>query len=364
MPSRLFLLSILFLFASAAVFTQDRCLRITRLPAPEKPTEWNIKGDQIWSRLLVEFKSNGSVGTVQPLVFGIDRKLDALVRDAARRIEFIPKRIGDQTVTVRRDVYYGYTLSKAEWTMTPAVGDCLTQTKSLDDTSENRLRATARDLVAAWADSHDLRVLETRFFLPGYTAVIGSPDMAPLGGDIFGQLTDSERRSAFMSLWNYAYLRLLIARSAPRTLECWDESSDCEANRRQSMLRVLSTETIDAILAQEQDDREPTTKAELLAAVHFVGDVFERALPTLQRQDLEQTIEFRDRTSSLQNNYGLDYFIGSGLADRDYRDMNGRIVIAKGENLYAVETPLMIRIDLVQRGSTFKVFNIGPGGGE
>src|SRR6187549_1642001 len=127
------------LLCSAAVLAQDRCLRLTRLPALERPADKKVGGDQIWSRLRIEFKSDGSIGNIYSLIFGIDRKLDAMVRDAAKQIEFVPKRVGDQTITVKRDIDLGYSYSKGQWTITPGVGQCVTQTRSLDDGAENRL---------------------------------------------------------------------------------------------------------------------------------------------------------------------------------------------------------------------------------
>src|SRR4051794_6431886 len=111
---RLFFLLLLSLLASAAIPAQDPCLRLTRLPAPERPTEKKVGGDQIWSRMRIEFKSDGSVGDIQPVIFGIDKKLDVAVRNAVKRIEFVPKRVGDQTLTVRRDIDLGYTYSTGE----------------------------------------------------------------------------------------------------------------------------------------------------------------------------------------------------------------------------------------------------------
>ena len=361
---QLFLLLILSLSASVAALAQDRCLRITRIPPPEKPAEKTIAGDQIWNKLRIEFKSDGSLGTIHPLASGLDRKVDTLVMDAARRIEFVPKRVGYQTVPVKRDIDYGYSFSKSEWTMTPGAGQCLTQTNLLDDSEENRLRATAREFIMAWTDSHDLRPLEDRYFLPGYTAVIDSPDMSPIGEGLFDQLTDGERRNTFMSFWNYAYLGLVLMQSKPRALECWDESSECVAKRRESMQRVLNAATVDAILAREKDQKDPKDKAEFLAYIAFFGDVFEKALPTLKKQDLEETAEFKNSMDLLEDDHSLDYFIKSGVADKDYRDNSGRVVIAKGEKLLGVETPLILRIDFVQRGNTFKVFNIGAGDGD
>ena len=107
--------------------------RLTRLPALEWPADKKVGGDQIWSRLRIEFKSDGSIGNIYSLIFGIDRKLDALVRDAAKQIEFVPKRVGDQAITVKRDIDLGYSYSKGQWTITPGVGQCVTQTRSLHD---------------------------------------------------------------------------------------------------------------------------------------------------------------------------------------------------------------------------------------
>jgi hypothetical protein len=349
----------LLLFASGALLAQDRCLRLTSLPAPERPAERKVSGDQIWSRLRIEFKSDGSVGNIQPLIFGIDRKMDAQVREAAKLIEFIPKRVGDQTITVKRDIDYGYSYSKAAWTMTPGAGQCVTQTRSLDDAEENSLTAAAREFIDAWTDSHDLRRLQDRYFLPGFTAVLDSPDMAPAGEELFAQLTDSERRRAFMSFWNYVYLMTLIRFTTPKPLQCWIDNADCEAKRRESMLRVLSQENIDAIAREK--DRKPKDRAEFLAYIDLFGDIFEKALPTLKKQELEKTIEFKDSIDKAEDDYSIGYLIKPGTADRYYKDPNGRVVIAKGERLFGVETPLLLRIDLVQRGNKFKVFNIDVG---
>ena len=117
--------------------------------------------------------------------------------------------------------------------------------------AENRLTAAAREFIDAWTDSHDLRRLQDKYFLPGFTAVLASPDMAPAGEELFAQLTDSERRKVFFSFWNYLYLMTVIRLSTPKPLECWDDSSECQAKER-TMLRVLSAEAVDAI-AREKD---------------------------------------------------------------------------------------------------------------
>ena len=352
----------LLLFGSAAVLAQDRCLRLTRLPALERPADKKVGGDQIWSRLRIEFKSDGSIGNIYPLIFGIDRKLDLTVRDAAQRIEFVPKRVGDQAVTVKRDIDLGYSYSKGEWTIMPGVGQCVTQTRLLDDAAENRLTAAAREFIGAWTDSHDLRRLQDKYFLPGFTAALASPEMAPAGEELFAQLTDSERRKAFMSFWNYVYLMTVIRLSAPGTLECWDDSSECQAKRRESMLRVLSADAIDAIAREK--DRRPKDRAEFLAYIDVFGDIFEKALPTLKKQDPERSIEFADAINRAEDNYNLDYQIKPGIADQDHKDANGRVIIAKGEKIYGIETPLLLRIDLVERGNKYKVFNIAVGDGD
>jgi hypothetical protein len=218
--------------------------------------------------------------------------------------------------------------------------------------------------LAAWTRSHDLRRLEDRFLLPRFTSVIGSPDMAPFSEDLFGQMTDSDRRNTFMSFWNYAYLLTVMRRSTPQLAECWDLTAECEAKRRQFLLSLFPSATVDAVFANQDNYREPADKDELLAYVGSLGDVFEKALPTLKKLDLEQSPEFRSSMELAAQDLSLNYFIEPGTAAQDYRDSNGRVVIAKGEKLFGVETPLLLRIDLVQRGDTYKVFNIAPGGGD
>jgi hypothetical protein len=352
----------LLLFASAAIPAQDRCLRLTRLPALERPTDKKVGGDQIWSRMRIEFKSDGSIGNVQPLVFGIDRKLDAVVRDAVKGIEFVPKRVGDQTVTVKRDIDLGYSYSSGQWTITPGVGQCVTQTRLLDDAAENRLTAAAQEFIQAWTDSHDLRRLQDKYFLPGFTAVLASPDMAPAGEELFAQLNDTERRKAFMSFWNYIYLMTVIRHSTPKPLECWDDSSECQAKRRESMLRVLSPDAADTIAREK--DRKPKDKAEFLAYMDLFGDIFEKALPLLKKQAPETSIEFADAINLAEDNYNLNYQIKPGVAPQDLKDLSGRVIIAKGEKIYGIETPLLLRLDLVERGNKYKIFNIALGDAE
>ena len=128
------------------------------------------------------------------------------------------------------------------------------------------------------------------------------------------------------------------------------------------MLRVLSADAIDAIAREK--DRKPKDKAEFLAYIDLFGDIFERSLPLLKKQAPETSIEFADAVQRAEDNYNIDYQIKPGIADQDHKDANGRVVIAKGEKIYGIETPLLLRIDFVERGNKFKVFNIALGDAE
>ena len=53
----------------------------------------------------------------------------------------------------------------------------------------------------------------------------------------------------------------------------------------------------------------------------------------LKKQAPETSIEFADSVMRAEDNYNLDYQIKPGVAAQDYKDPNGRVVIAKGEKI-------------------------------
>jgi hypothetical protein len=183
---------------------------------------------------------------------------------------------------------------------------------------------------------------------------------------MFAKLSRSERRRVFFAFWNYLYAHTVITQSKPKNLECYDESDECKKKHRMALLRVLTPATVDKIDTRENapDEKTASTKEELYADVKLLESVFSEAYPILKAKRLERTKEFLYWINLFEHDRNLNYLIKPGIAENTYRDRAGRALVKKGEGIYGVETPLLIRVDFVKRGKRFKVFNLGVGDGD
>ena len=98
--------------------------------------------------------------------------------------------------------------------------------------------------------------------------------------------------------------------------------------------------------------------------MELLDAVFNEAYPVLKAKRLERTKEFLYWISLFENNRHLAYLVKEGVAEKTYLDSRRRILVKKGEKTFGVETPLLMRIDFVKRGRSFKVFNLGAGDGD
>jgi hypothetical protein len=340
---------------------------ITKLPRPQRPSERIILADKISVGLLIEFKSDGKLGSVGPYAGGLDRKVDDLVLEAAKAIEFKPKQRNGKPETIERRVNYTYSYTTREWEISPEAGRCLTQSEQLTDAEEDLLKATAKEFVTRLTETHDLRPLVSSWFISNFEPIMG-PEFDFMEESLFNDLTANERRRAFLSFWNYLYMQTVIDQSKPKSLECYDESSECNQNRRQALLRVLSPATVARIEAKEKEkDREgdkTRTKAQLFSELSMIENTFDEAFPILRARNLEQTSEFKYWIKLFEDGWQLNYLIKDGRAEKTYKDSKGGTLIHEGEPVFGVETPLLIRVDFVKRGNKFKVFNLGGGDGD
>ncbi len=183
---------------------------------------------------------------------------------------------------------------------------------------------------------------------------------------VFSKLSGAERRRVYFAFWNYLYLQIVISQSTPERLICYDESPECEKKKRESQLRVMSPSTAALIEKKEQEPEleKELTKAQLFSYLSSMENVFNEAFPVLQSKKLEKTPEFGYWIKLFEDDWNLNYLVKDGRADKTQRGSDGRILIRKGEPIFGVETPLMIRVDFVKRGRGFKVFNLGPGDGD
>ncbi len=240
----------------------------------------------------------------------------------------------------------------------------VTAQESLSTSDEKRLKAVAKDFVTDLMRNHDLRPLLSKWFVPSFE-MAAEVDLETEPADLMRRLTPTERRRIFVAFWNSAYAQLVISQSKPKALECYDESPACEAKRREAMLRVLSAKTVSLMEEREREgETKPLTRSQLLADTELMESMFDEALPILQQKDLEQTIEFQHWVKLFEADKHLGYLIKERRADKDFLDSSRRKVIAKGEYVYGVETPLILRFDFVRRGSAFKIYNIDAGDGD
>ena len=363
-----FLLSLGFLVSiSPCVYGQETCLQITKLPKPETPAERIIVADDISVGLHIEFKSDGRLGSIGTYAGGLDRNVDNLVLEAAKGIEFKPKQLSGKPETIERRLDYTYSYKTRDWTITPGAGRCLTQSSLLTDAEENLLKKTAKRFVTRLNETHDLRSLVPVWFVAWFEPIAG-PEIDFVGDKLFASLKTNERRRVFFAFWNYLYIRTVIDRSKPENLECYDESEKCDEKNRQVLLRVLSPDTLAGIEAREKEgdpeDEKAATKSQLFSDLSMMERVFDEASPIVKARKLEQTPEFKRSIKLFEDDWNLNYLVKDGRADKTYRNRRGKILIKKGENIFGVETPLMIRVDFVKRGNEFKIFNLGAGDGD
>lgn len=170
----------------------------------------------------------------------------------------------------------------------------------------------------------------------------------------------------FFAFWNYLYAKTVIDQSKPKNLECYDESEECKKKERLVLLRVLAPATVDQLEARENapDNKTALTKDELYADVKLLESVFSEAYPILKAKRLARTKEFLYWVNLFEKDRNLNYLVKTGVAENTYLDRRGRVLVKKGERVFGVETPLLIRLDFVKRGREFKVYNIGVGDGD
>ena len=80
---------------------------ITKQPKPELPLDYGTLDAEGSVTLRVEFLADGKVGNID-IVSGLTTSLTGLALDAAKKIEFIPRKIDGTSGGIRKVIQYSY----------------------------------------------------------------------------------------------------------------------------------------------------------------------------------------------------------------------------------------------------------------
>ncbi len=226
------------------------------------------------------------------------------------------------------------------------------------------VETAARSFITDLNRTHNVSCLLQKWFIKNFE-ITAIPDVdSAIWDDSAKKLPPIKRRRLFLAFWNWLYIQTVIHHSTPEILECYDESSECKAKNVKNLHRVFSTADVSLIQKFADSETKEKTELDMFAYVPLMENLINKAQPVFQKQKFEQTPEFRYWIKLFEGDRFLGYAVETIKIDENIKDQNGRKIIKKGEIIYSVETPLLIRVDFVKRGKSFKIFNLGVGDGD
>jgi hypothetical protein len=223
---------------------------------------------------------------------------------------------------------------------------------------------TARSFVTDLAKTHSVSSLLQKWFIKKFE-ITAIPDVdGAVWDESAKKLPPKKRRRLFLAYWNWLYISTVIHQSKPKSLECYDESPECKEKDVKNLLRVFSVADVSLFQKFSGSYKREENESDMFASVPFMESMINKAQPVLQKQNLEQTKEFRYWIKIFEGDRFLGYAVETEIMIESVKDKHNRKIIKKGEIIYSVETPLLIRVDFVKRGKSFKIFNLGVGDGD
>ena len=105
--SKIILFLVLIQIVAICAYSQTNDVCITSQPKPELPPNYGTLDAQVNVMLRVEFLADGKIGSVA-VVLGSMKSLADLAVVAAKKIEFIPKKIDGKPVDTHKVIHYFY----------------------------------------------------------------------------------------------------------------------------------------------------------------------------------------------------------------------------------------------------------------
>ncbi len=241
----------------------------------------------------------------------------------------------------------------------------IAQPKQTGSADETAVRKSAKAFVADLARTHHLQPLLQKWFIKNWEDA-AKPEVidSTIWDESFKKLPPIQRGRMFLAYWNWMYLMIVINSSTPEILQCYNETPECKTKETNNLLRVFSKEDVTLIQKLENSDSKEKNELDIFVHVPLLEYLNKKALPVLHKKNFEQSKEFYDSIKLFEENSFLNYIVETAKFDKNIKDQNGRNIIKKGEVIYSVETPLLIRVDFVKRENHFKVFNLGVGDGD